>query len=103
MTQLKGGVSSTVSEFTIVKWFQCRYRIYVHTSASSFLTRAHNKETEGVCMQTPSKDKHLSMSDFRAVPSRLAQVSTPGDYSMATLRRRTSRQIGFAEPVSLFR
>jgi hypothetical protein len=29
-------------------------------------------------MQTPSKDKHLSMPDFRAVPSPLAQVSTPG-------------------------
>jgi hypothetical protein len=33
MTQLKDGVSSTVSEFIIVKWFQCQYRIYVHTSA----------------------------------------------------------------------
>jgi hypothetical protein len=29
MTQLKGGVSSTVSEFIIVKWFQGQYRIYV--------------------------------------------------------------------------
>jgi hypothetical protein len=33
MTRLKDGVSSTVSEFIIVKWFQCQYRTYVHTSA----------------------------------------------------------------------
>jgi hypothetical protein len=72
-----------------------------HHSSASEKCRPRNPERACVLME----EEHVRAGSeiFHRVAGRSQVLSTPLDYSMATVRIRTSRQIGFAEPVSLFR